>query len=167
MNPIMPGRFTAQITEPFVVFMLGIRLNRLLAVHKWLPIMNASNQMLIAQSAQPPEGYLGGESWFHWRGVTLMQYWRSFDALERYAHDTSQQHLPGWRLFNRSIGADGSIGIWHETYAVQPGQWESIYVNMPLWGLAHAAERVPVHGRRNAARARMEAAPTADLVTLA
>ncbi len=60
--------------------------------------------------------------------------------------------------FNRSIGGNGSIGIWHETYAVPPGQFECVYVNMPRFGVAAAADQVPAVGRMNDARARMGSA---------
>ncbi|XGW00663.1 MAG: DUF4188 domain-containing protein [Leptolyngbya sp. BL-A-14] len=60
------------------------------------------------------------------------------------------------RRFNRAIGADGSVGIWHETYLIQPGQHESIYANMPVFGLAAATNHVPVTGRRDTARGRLQ-----------
>src|SRR5271163_2213504 len=49
--------------------------------------------------------------------------------------------------FNRPVGTGGSIGIWHETYLVEPGKAESIYVNMPVFGLAAAAHHVKAEGR--------------------
>jgi len=55
-----------------------------------------------------------------------------------YAKDGEAEHLPAWQSFNKSIGSDGSVGIWHETYAVAPGTYENIYVNMPLFGLGLA-----------------------------
>jgi hypothetical protein len=29
--------------------------------------------------------------------------------------------LPAWKAFKQSIGTDGSVGIWHETFAVAAG----------------------------------------------
>ena len=37
MPTIHPGRFTTRIEGPFVVFLIGFRINRLLAINKWLP----------------------------------------------------------------------------------------------------------------------------------
>ena len=48
----------------------------------------------------------------------MLQYWRSFEALERYAKNRSAQHLPEWAAFNRAVGSGGDVGIWHETYRV-------------------------------------------------
>jgi hypothetical protein len=33
MSQVFPGRYTAQIDEPFVVFLIGVRINRLFALH--------------------------------------------------------------------------------------------------------------------------------------
>ena len=45
--------------------------------------------------------------------------------------------------FNRAIGKDGTVGVWHETYLIEPGKYETIYANMPLFGLAAATSHVP------------------------
>ena len=98
----------------------------------------------------------------YWRGVGTIQYWRSFEHLHAYAHARDAKHLPAWAEFNRRIGGNGSVGIWHETYAVAPGQYETIYANMPRFGLGLAAEHVPVVGWLDGARMRMEKPPAAD-----
>jgi hypothetical protein len=49
----------------------------------------------------------------------LFQYWRSFEVLERLARNPKDPHPPSWRRFNQTVGSDGSVGIWHETYIVQ------------------------------------------------
>ena len=54
-----------------------------------------------------------------------------------------QCHSHAWQKFNRSIGGDGSVGIWHETYLVRSGQYEAIYANMPIFGLAAATKHLP------------------------
>jgi len=51
----------------------------------------------------------------YWRGVALVQYWRSFEQLEQFARSPAATHLEAWKRFNRAVGADGSVGIWHET----------------------------------------------------
>ena len=51
--------------------------------------------------------------------TTLMvQYWRSFEDLAVYAGDKNAFHLPAWREFNRRVGSNGDVGIWHETWAL-------------------------------------------------
>jgi hypothetical protein len=36
MSKVFPGRYTAEIDKPFIVFLIGMRVNRLFAVRKWL-----------------------------------------------------------------------------------------------------------------------------------
>lgn len=155
MAPIFPGRFTAHTDEPFVVFLIGFRINKLWAVDKWVPTARAMGPMLETLYQHPEKGFLSAEPFFYWPGIALLQYWRSFDDLDRFARNPSDPHLAAWRTFNRSIGADGSVGIWHETYQVQAGQYECIYGNMPLFGLAKATSHIKAVGRKETARRRM------------
>lgn len=153
---IFNGRYTAQIEGPFVVFIIGMRVNQLWAVSKWWPLAMAMNQMLAALAAHPEKGLLGFENFIYWPGAALVQYWRSFEALEQFAHRPSDPHLAAWRQFNQQVGANGSVGIWHETYLVQAGQYECMYGNMPRFGLARAAQHLPITGHRDSARLRLE-----------
>ena len=113
MAKVFPERMCAQIEGDFVVFIIGLRVNRFWKLHKWLPAARAMPRMIKELLAKPESGLLGVES----HGFTLVQYWRSFEALEAYArsHDTS--HWPAWVAFNkRMAGSRGDVGIWHETY---------------------------------------------------
>jgi hypothetical protein len=155
MAKVMNGRFTAKMEEPFAVFMIGMRINNFLAVRKWLPTVRAMGPMLRELHKHPEKGFLGADFFFHLRGPMLVQYWRSFDDLEHFAKNTDDPHLPAWRRFNKTVGSDGSVGVWHETYIVEPGNYEAIYVNMPILGLAKATEHIPAIGRRETARKRL------------
>jgi hypothetical protein len=103
--------------------------------------------MLKTLRQHPEKGFLGAENFLYPQGVGLIQYWKSIEDLTRFARNPSDPHQQAWQKFNRSIGAGGSVGIWHETYAVAPGAHESIYVNMPVFGLAAATQHVPIVGR--------------------
>ena len=87
----------------------------------------------------------------------MLQYWRSFEQLEAYATNRDHAHLPAWAEFNRRVGSNGDVGIWHETYRVRPGDFECVYNNMPAFGLAKATKLVPATGRREFAPGRMAA----------
>jgi hypothetical protein len=156
MATIFPGRYTARSDEPFVVFLIGFRVNRWLAVRSWTCVAAAMGPMIAELKRQPELGLLHVEPFLYWRGVGMVQYWRSFEQLHAYAHARNAAHLPAWAEFNRRIGNNGAVGIWHETYTVAPGQHESIYVNMPRFGLGSAMPYVPVSGRMEGARERME-----------
>ncbi len=155
MARIFPGRFTARIDGPFVVFLIGMRINQLWAVHKWIPIAAAMPRMQTMLKKNPAKGLLGPENWVRWREVMNVQYWRSFEDLESFARNPSDPHLQVWKDFNRRVGADGSVGIWHETFVVNAGQFECVYGNMPLYGLAAATEHVVAIGNRETARLRL------------
>jgi len=152
---VMPGRYTAEIDEPFVVFLIGMRINKLFAFRKWIPVARAMGPMLSTLYQHPEKGFLGGEFFWNLHGPVLIQYWRSFEDLEKFARDKSDPHLGAWRQFNKAIGSDGSVGIWHETYLVEPGKYEAVYGNMPVFGLASATNHVSAVGRRETARRRL------------
>jgi hypothetical protein len=154
--PIFPGRYTAQTDDPFVVFLIGMRVNRLLAVRKWTRVARAMPPMIAELKRNPELGLLHVEFVLYWRGVATIQYWRSFEHLHAYAHMKDRNHLPAWAEFNRRIGNNGAVGIWHETFAMQPGNHEAIYVNMPKFGLGAAMNLVPVKGRLDNAAGRMK-----------
>jgi hypothetical protein len=155
VSAIFRGRHTAQIEGSFVVFIIGMRINKLWAMHKWLPVARAMGPMVEHLLAQRELGLLHAETYLYWRGVALVQYWRSFEQLEQFARDPSATHLDAWKRFNRAVAADGSVGIWHETYVVQAGQYECIYGNMPKRGLAMAGAHVPAVGAKETARRRI------------
>ena len=155
MARIFKGRYTAQIDEPFVVFIIGMRVNKFWAFHKWVPTALAMGPTLRTLFKNPEKGFLWGEAFFYWGGIGLIQYWRSFDDLERFARHPSEPHLSAWKRFNQAIGSDGSAGIWHETYLVQAKQYECVYGNMPKFGLARATKHVQAVGNRETARLRL------------
>ena len=157
MPKIMPGRYSARIEGSFVVFLIGFQANRFWAFPKWLPVAQAMGPMLKTLYQHPEKGFLGGESFFRLFpfGIMFMSYWRSFEDLERFARSADEPHLEAWKNFNRAVGSDGTVGIWHETYQVQPGQYEVVYGNMPVFGLAAATQHVPARGRYETARRRM------------
>jgi hypothetical protein len=155
-SEVYRGRYTAELDEEgAVVFLIGMRFNAWWRVDKWWLVVTAMPRML-RHLEQRDAGLLG---WTMWPGRTLLlvQYWRSVAELNAFASDPDAPHAPAWREFNRRVGADGTVGVWHETYRVGPGQAEAIYENMPAFGLAAATRHVPVGRGRGTAKARMAA----------
>jgi len=164
MGKIIPGRMTAAFSGPLVVFVIGMRINRLHRIDKWLPVARAMGPMVAELSRDPGSGFLGAETMLAGlRTVLLIQYWRDFDSLEGYARARDRNHWPAWTAFNRAVGADGSVGIFHETYAVPDRASETIYANMPPFGLGKVSGLVPATGSRNEARARMKGEGAGEL----
>lgn len=148
------ARQTAVLDGDFVVFLIGMRVNRWWRPDRWWPVASAMPRMLRELAVQPERGLLHAEMWFG-RTTLMLQYWRSLDQLLAYAKDRESRHLPAWRDFNQRLGRDGSVGIWHETYSIGPGRHESIYVHMPAFGLGRAGSLVAAQGTRQSARGRM------------
>jgi hypothetical protein len=144
-------RMTASLEGEFVVFLIGMRVNRPLRIDKWLPVVAAMTRMITELRAQPALGLLHAEMWTS-RTSIMVQYWRSMDQLLAYAKNKDAEHLPAWRAFNKAVGNNGSVGIWHETYAASPGSYETFYGNMPPFGLGVAGHlEQAVAGRQSAA----------------
>jgi len=154
MTEIIQKRMTADMDEEFVVFLIGMRVNKPWKIHRWLPVAMAMGRMLNELMAQDNSDLLHAESWGG-RTTIMVQYWRSFEALEAYAKNPDQNHLPAWGKFNKLISSNGDVGIWHETYSIKPGNFEVVYNNMPAFGLGKATQLAPASGRRKSARDRM------------
>lgn len=161
MSGIIKQRVCAQIEGEFVVFLIGARINKPWKVWKWWPVATAMPRMLVELARRPELGLLHARSVFSFPDAMVIQYWRSFDHLEAYAKARDLAHLPAWQAFNRAVGSNGDVGIWHETYLVGPGRYETIYNNMPPFGLGAAGALADAVGARQAARQRVRAAAPA------
>ena len=158
MAAIIQRRVCAEIEGPFVLFMIGARVNKPWKLNVVLPFMATMPRMLKELAARPELGLLHVRQDFGGTSLTLTQYWRSFEHLEAYARAPDREHLPVWQWFNKQLGSNGDIGIWHETYLIEPGRYEAIYNNMPPHGLGAAGRLVDAVGARQSAHQRVKAA---------
>jgi hypothetical protein len=138
LQMIRPERLCAEVDGEFVVFMIGMRINKFWKVHKWLPVLLSMPRMITELMTTPASGLLSYEMWFG-RTTIMVQYWQSKEMLLNYATNKDADHLPAWKAFNQSVGINGDVGIWHETYVISPGAYENVYVNMPASGKRHSA----------------------------
>ena len=151
MAQVIPSRMTAEIDGDFVVFLIGMRINKFWKVHKWVPVFLAMPPMLKELQAHPESGCLGS---IQTLGV-IIQYWRSFEHLESYARTRDRNHWPAWMAFNKRMrNSRGDVGIWHETYQVRAGEYETVYSGMPPFGLGKVGKLLPASGHRESARER-------------
>ncbi|MFD9687671.1 DUF4188 domain-containing protein [Kitasatospora sp. NPDC059088] len=152
-----PGYTTAAATGDTVVLLIGMRINRFWAVHHWGPVMFAMFRMLY-ELARSPERGLRGRILLTAspRTYYVVQYWESKEHLYRYASAPDGFHHTVWGIANRKIREGklrGHVGLWHETYIVPEGGYESIYFDMPAFGLAGATGQLPLEARgRHAAQ---------------
>jgi hypothetical protein len=144
MAQIRQGRWTAKVEGDFVVFILGARLQKtrpLRSLRDLGEFQRGMRAMLAYLTARPEKGMLGVEP----LGLAaFVQYWRSFDDLERFAREDDDPHLATWRAYWKRVGRSDRTGIWHETYLVRAGEYEAIYGNMPPTGLAKATELISI-----------------------
>ena len=151
----IPGRMMADIEGDFVIFLIGMQVHKLWKVWKWFPVMSAMPRMLMELGKNPDLGLLHSKTFFSLRSPYLVQYWRSFEHLHAYSVSRDHEHLPAWKAFNKAIGSEGDVGIWHETYLVRAGEYETVYGNVPAQGLGAASELKPADGRNRSAKGRL------------
>lgn len=148
---IHEGRFTAEYDDDLVVFLIGSQVHKPFRFRQWVPVARAMTTMQREIAEHPEVGCLHVENFGALRNISV-QYWRSFEDLERFARSSDWSHLEAWRQFNKLIRDSGDLGIWHETYLVRAGEFEAVYGNMPRFGLAAAGRHVPAGGSSTAAR---------------
>ena len=158
MSEIRSERLTVQREEGFVVFLIGARVN-----HWWmLPVIwgvsVAFGRIMRELTEDPDSGLLSHES-YSGRTTLSVQYWRSAEDLQRYAKSREREHAPAWRRWIERWGLGGAMGIWHETYVVEPGTYETIYHHMPAFGLGKVGPLVPATGELKTAAKRLAARP--------
>jgi len=152
------GRTTAAAEGDAVVLLIGMRINHFWAVHQWVPVLLAMPRMLRELSRDKSRGLLG-----HIlltaspRTYYVVQYWESKEKLYAYAAAPDMLHHKVWAITNRKEREGKTrqhVGIWHEAYITPKGSYESIYADMPPFGLAKATGVLPVEkrGRRAADR---------------
>ena len=151
---IIKERMTAVMPDTFVVFLIGMRINKIWKINKWWPVAMAMPKMIKELMANKEIGFISGHAWF---GTTtiMLQYWESFEKLDAYAKNKNANHLPAWQAFNKNVKSSGDVGIWHETYLISKGGYEAFYNNMPAFGLGNAGKLVEARGSLQSAKDRI------------
>ncbi|WP_369262529.1 DUF4188 domain-containing protein [Streptomyces sp. R35] len=152
------GRTTAAVEGDAVVLLIGMRINHFWAVHHWLPVFVAMSRMLRELQKDKSRGLLSHVLLTaSQRTYYVVQYWESKEKLYAYASSPDMLHHKAWAIINRKERAGkvrGHVGLWHESYIVPEGAYESIYADMPAFGLAAAHGQVPLEKRGRRAKDR-------------
>jgi hypothetical protein len=161
MDGVIMKKTSAQIPNAFgnygnkpadtdvVVFLIGTRCNHPLGI--LAPGMKDLGgyfpKMVEDLEAHAEEfGFLGMTSWLNTSQRTshseLMQvgYFKTVEGLHAFAH--SEYHRAAWSWWNKHTKQYPHLSIFHETYHVPKGHWETIYVNYHTSGLASATVKV-------------------------
>ncbi|MBB6626706.1 DUF4188 domain-containing protein [Nocardioides sp. KIGAM211] len=160
MGDVRQGRWGARIDGDFVVFLIGAQIDPRHPVRTLRDLggMRGMPYMLQHLTEHPEKGLLHYETY----GLTFnVQYWRSFEHLERFARDDSAPHVPAWRNYWRRVGSDPRSGIWHETFLVRDGEYEAVYANTEPRGLGRAGDLVSLR-EDSRARGRLKRLTTTD-----
>lgn len=146
-----PNRVTADLSEypDLIVIYLGMRVNS----PRGLPTLMkfAPPNMKKALTPTPDDLLLHEIMTFSFfpPHAGFRQYWRDFDSLERWAR--SGTHKQWWQNF---LADRRGTGFWHETYA-RGREIESVYIDMPGFGLGKFAPMVQARGPMFSARQRV------------
>lgn len=158
MAKIQKGRWSADVgADGKVLFLIGMRFNQLWKVWAWLPVLVAMPRMLIELQKDRSLGLVGTpRTMLSGRVILVWQYWDSFDKLNDYARAAEHLHLPAWRAFNKKVRDNGSVGIFHETIVLSDKTVETVYGNMPVFGLGGVVGSVPAGKRGQTSGQRMK-----------
>ena len=103
---VLPGQQMAEVeADEAVLFVIGMRFNRLRKVRSWWPVFVGMPKMLKELEEHPEEGLLHARSYFSGRQLMVLQYWRSAEDLGRYAKDMGPR--PRCRRGQRSTSRCG------------------------------------------------------------
>ena len=131
-----------------VVIYLGMRVR----TPRGLGTLRSLGKQIERAAAARPDGLLRHETlWYSLvpPHAGMRQYWRDFDALERWAR--TFPHQQWWTRFLRD---PGGTGFWHETYFLRGGI-DAIYDGIPQSvGLLGFAPALPARGAHFSARRR-------------
>jgi fumagillin biosynthesis monooxygenase len=148
-----PSPFTSSTpaSQGVVVLHLGVRFNHPLGVlspgaKQAGEANDACNERLFSV-AREKFGCLGYSSWraserAKNNTIVTIYYFRNLEGLHAFAHD--EVHMEVWKWyeqFTRKLGFT-HLGVFHEVFVSAPGQYETVYRNMPP--VLMAAGSVPV-----------------------
>lgn len=152
MAQIQKGRLCADNDRDIVVFLIGARVNKWWLLPLSLPILSRMRSMQRELLNDPTSGLLGIQS----MGFADVQYWRSIEDLLRYAEAREKHHKPTAKKFYQKLFRNEAVGVWHETYFVSKGHYESLYLNMTAQGLGKFSVLSEASGVKANSRGRME-----------
>ncbi|KAJ9484780.1 hypothetical protein VN97_g8588 [Penicillium thymicola] len=146
LEGVIPHKYAAQIPDAYgeisdvpaservVCFHLGAKFNHpagIFAADAREMGNHLSKMICELDDNMGSNGFLGGSQWqsYDERGAletNFIAYWRSIEDVHRFAY--GEKHRKAWDWYN-SLAKERSavLGINHEIFSSEPGQWEAIY----------------------------------------
>jgi hypothetical protein len=141
-------RLAADLNDGVVVYINGMRLNRLRALPQYLAAGLKAGKMLRELEQDPESGFLGYQpALMGLRHGAAIQYWRSLEDLHRFARERDGSHVPAWQWYNQTGNAKGGVGFWSETYVVDADHVETFFRNVDGVGIGEYVDLVPASDR--------------------
>jgi hypothetical protein len=96
-------------------------------------------------------------------GTLTVQYWKSQEHLNAFARERMWIHFPNMLWQAKMSRETPHVGVWHGSFVVRAGEYESIYIYTPWKGLGKAGRAVPAAGSKRTARGRLGITDGTDL----
>lgn len=133
--PNNDGEITGPSTERVTILLLGAKSNHPLGIFgpEFMEVGEHLNRMNdFFNGPDAPAGFMGQTSFERKdergaREFSSISYWRSIEDLHAFAH--SGLHRETWVWWEKNLKRMDAVGIHHEIYQAEPGQWENVYVN--------------------------------------
>ncbi|MFC2131946.1 monooxygenase family protein, partial [Bacteroidota bacterium] len=109
---IFNGKYTSKPENSFVVFIFGMRINNFLFLWLWIPFFIRLVRIVKRLRKYKESGMLNAHLIITTNGIGVIQYWESFDKLEKFALDKNDMHVPNRIKYGKSVGKSGIVGIW-------------------------------------------------------
>ena len=154
MDGVILKKFAAQVPDhdghygnkpadsDIVVFLIGTRYNHPMALlaSGVKELVGFFPKMVEELEAHAEEfGFLGMTSWLNSSDratgseIMMVCYFRTTEGLHAFAH--SPFHRTAWSWWTHNTKKYPHLSIFHETYQVPKGNWESVYVNSHASGI--------------------------------
>ena len=153
MAKVFTGRYAADVEGDFVVFLIGMRINKPWNVRGWWHTFATMRPMIKELEANPELGLISAHlAWSAARPSSSTG--ARYEHLDRYARNADKRHLPAWKKWNQaSRGVRRGRHLARDLQGARAAEYEVVYGNMPRLGLASRRGARAGH-RRRAARPR-------------
>lgn len=152
---------TAPIVDPLCVFMVGVQIKSARSFWKIPYIAGKMRQMQKELREDPESGFIWGTNFTKFAPFTtlFLSYWTSADYIDQFIKRDKFSHKRESVAYWKRFGKDTDVGVWHETYEIDPQRTENLYFGMEPFGVSaflpiakvDAANRAYVQRLRRAA----------------
>ena len=134
MHPLL----TAPLDKPVTLFLVGMQCRSWRSLWKVPLIGRRMGQMQQELQSDPESGLLWGANFIQFNPLTALylSYWKSTGHIHRFVEDGRFAHKAASPEYLKRFGSDPDIGVWHETYEIEPGKAENLYMGMAPFGVS-------------------------------